>query len=163
MALTNDFCLLVGLSPSLKRKKEVGEDEVFMALDLPVERDSMSSGSSGPYPPPLAPHLHRMYFSGNGGKGDREGPLSPKEMMMMKEGVDEEPYSSYVQFASEMPRPHEYSYPMVQPRKDLSSSSSYSPPKKPVQLDPLSLQPPPLLPTKSTSKGSAKKKRCFFI
>lgn len=84
---------------------------------------------------------------------------------------DDEPYSSYVQFAREYTRPHEYSYPVVQPDKKYSPSSDLSnslslggmtfSPKKPLQLDPLSLQPPPLLPTKST--GSTKKKRCFFI
>lgn len=39
---------------------------IFQALDLPVERDSLSSGSGSgtgshhQYPPPA--HLHRMYF-----------------------------------------------------------------------------------------------------
>lgn len=75
---------------------------------------------------------------------------------------DEESYSSYVQFGRD--RPHEYSYPVVHPdipMKGLSNSASTttvsSQPKKPLQLDPFSLQPPPLLPTKSS--GSTKKKR----
>jgi hypothetical protein len=117
-----------------------------------------------------------MYFSSR--TGSREGPYTAKELSLKeKEMLDltggDEPYSSYVQFARD--RPHEYSYPVVQPDpakkyspSELSNSTSLgggysssfeksSGSKKPLQLDPLSLQPPPLLPTKST--GSTKKKR----
>jgi hypothetical protein len=111
---------------------------------------------------------------GNNGGGGLVHSMSSKDKMSEKDiyycDKDDEPYSSYVQFAREYPRPHEYSYPVVQPDKkyspcsDLSNSLSlggtYAPKK--LQLDPLTLQPPPLLPTKSTG-GSTKKKRCFFI
>lgn len=129
-----------------------------------------------------------MYFSsrtcsrdGNNGSGgvlvkemhsvSSKDKISEKDIYCCEKDLrDDEPYSSYVQFARE--RPHEYSYPVVQPDKkyspsEISNSMSMSfggmscPPKKPLQLDPLSLQPPPLLPTKSS--GSTKKKRCLFI
>lgn len=172
---------------------------ISQALDLPVERDSLSSGSGSgtgshhQYPPPA--HLHRMYFtskaSSGGGGAIKEGMSSScgaaysKEVQSMsskdkysdrdliscdKDFREDEPYSSYVQFSRD--RPHEYSYPVVQPsapKKHSPSEHSTSgslgavtcQPKKPIQLDPLSLQPPPLLPTKSS--GSTKKKRCLFI
>jgi len=149
---------------------------VLKALDLPVERDSISSGSgSGSNPGYPHAHLHRMYFSSRTGSRDGSGPYSKEMSLKEKEILDfhgEEPYSSYVQFARD--RPHDYSYPVVQPDpkkyspSELSNSTSLgggysssfeksSGSKKPLQLDPLSLQPPPLLPTKST--GSTKKKR----
>ncbi|ODN04332.1 Sprouty-related, EVH1 domain-containing protein 2 [Orchesella cincta] len=181
------------LSPLHKYVPDLGDDDVFMALDLPVERDSLSSGSGSgtgshhQYPPPA--HLHRMYFtsksSGGGGMkdgmGSSCGAAYSKEVHSMsskdkysdrdliscdKDFREDEPYSSYVQFASR-DRPHEYSYPVVQPSAPKKHSPSEhssgslgtvtSQPKKPIQLDPLSLQPPPLLPTKSS--GSTKKKR----
>jgi len=155
-----------------------------------VERDSISSGSGSgtgsnhQYPPQS--HLHRMYFSSRtcSREGNSGGAVLVKEMHSVsskdkisdkdifcceKDLRDDEPYSSYVQFARD--RPHEYSYPVVHPDpkkyspSELSNSVSLGgmsyPPKKSIQLDPLSLQPPPLLPTKST--GSTKKKRCLYI
>ncbi|XP_021945709.2 sprouty-related, EVH1 domain-containing protein 2 isoform X2 [Folsomia candida] len=179
-----------GVCIAIEDLLDVGEDDVFMALDLPVERDSISSGSGSgtgsnhQYPPHS--HLHRMYFSSrtgsregnNGGGGgvlvkemhsvSSKDKISEKDIYCCDKDLrDDEPYSSYVQFAREYTRPHEYSYPVVQPDKKYSPSSDLSnslslggmtfSPKKPLQLDPLSLQPPPLLPTKST--GSTKKKR----
>jgi len=91
--------------------------------------------------------------------------ISDKDLICYeKELREDENY--YVQCPRD--RPHEYSYPLVSsyPHKklsptELSNSLSLrtlsSEPKKSIQLDPLSLQPPPLLPTKST--GSTKKKR----
>lgn len=153
-----------------------------------MERDSLSSSSgSGTGPNPPQSHLHRMYFSSR--TGSREGnngssgvlvkemhsvsskdKMSEKDIYYCDKDMKDDDYSSYVQFAREYPRPHDYSYPVIHPDKkyspssDLSNSLSFGgmTPKKPLQLDPLSLQPPPLLPTKSTG-SSTKKKRCFFI
>ncbi|CAG7732284.1 unnamed protein product [Allacma fusca] len=125
---------------------DIGDDDVFMTLDLPVERDSTSSGSSSAtgshhqihqYPPS---HLHRMYFSSRSNTKDSGGGLGGghikemysvsskdkmSELMCCESNLmkDDEYCSSYVQFARE--RPHEYSYPIVQPD---SSTSSLHPP-----------------------------------
>jgi hypothetical protein len=154
----------------------------LQALDLPVERDSISSGSGSAtgsnhqYPQ----HLHRMYFNSRTSKDGNSSLVKemhsvPSKDRMTEKDIfgcdkdlrDDEPYSSYVQFARD--RPHEYSYPVVQSEKkyspsEISNSMTFggmSCPKKPLQLDPLQLAPPPRLPTKST--GSTKKKRCILL
>lgn len=123
------------------RSGDMGDDEVFMTLELPVDSRS-SSGSSSESgihaasltSSPYGHHLHRMHFmrpsrtmpGSNGGSSGLPSSLSAGDIWTKEESA--EPYS-YVQFSK---AEHEYCYPAVETLKPAF--------KKPAE--------PPLLPSK---------------
>lgn len=182
--------LLDGLSecsPLHKYNADVGDDDVFMTLNLPVERgDSRSSsdssttrGGSRHATPPTEPHhLHRIHYvtrrTGGGPVSgtptDRQSqtpglPLEPSSPPPVTEPATKENYS-YVQLTAV----HEYIYPVVEERKHRDSSGSLkkrSPPDAGGGGAPAS-PPPPIPPPGAVSgKGrgtigvtSGRRRRC---
>ncbi|XP_043191876.1 sprouty-related, EVH1 domain-containing protein 1-like isoform X1 [Amphibalanus amphitrite] len=106
--------------PSVTRP-DLGDNDVFMTLELPVDRyDSRSSSDSSvsrqTAASPQSALLHRMAFGptaaaavpaagGGGGSAPPTGPLSDES------AASEYPY---VQFARDRPSKHEYSYPAME-------------------------------------------------
>ncbi|XP_043191877.1 sprouty-related, EVH1 domain-containing protein 2-like isoform X2 [Amphibalanus amphitrite] len=100
---------------------DLGDNDVFMTLELPVDRyDSRSSSDSSvsrqTAASPQSALLHRMAFGptaaaavpaagGGGGSAPPTGPLSDES------AASEYPY---VQFARDRPSKHEYSYPAME-------------------------------------------------
>ncbi|XP_064484774.1 sprouty-related, EVH1 domain-containing protein 1-like [Ornithodoros turicata] len=127
---------------------DIGDDEVFMTLELPVDSRSSSGSSSGGSSLSPANHLHRINYV----RRD-----TPKEELP----PSHEPYS-YVQFAK-----HEYSYPLVEALKGSTQRDT-----APVTTTTTTTLPPtnpnntakkaPPLPTKATrgSGGGQKRRQC---
>ncbi|CAN8008578.1 unnamed protein product, partial [Ixodes pacificus] len=93
---------------------DIGDDEVFMTLELPVEsRSSSGSSSAGSgLSPYSANHLHRINYVRKDASQRSlfQGPNN-KSSYIEDSALPGEPYS-YVQFAK-----HEYSYPLVEALK----------------------------------------------
>lgn len=126
---------------------DIGDDEVFMTLELPVDSRSSSGSSSGGSGLSPANHLHRINYV------RRE---TPKE----EPPLPQEPYS-YVQFAK-----HEYSYPLVEALKsstqrDTAPVPTTLPPGANLNHSNTAKKAPPL-PTKTrgSSGGGRKRRQC---
>ncbi|GLG96091.1 Sprouty-like protein, partial [Gryllus bimaculatus] len=155
--------LLDGLTetaPLQKYNPDVGDDDVFMTLNLPVDRgDSRSSsdsshGGGGPSikhtTPPTEPHhLHRIHYIPRRDKIGSDPDPSPDGK---KEVAEKENYS-YVQLMDSF---HDYIYPVVDDQKPGRRDSSGSLKKRSLELIPT--QPP--LPGKPTKKKDRHKPAC---
>lgn len=147
---------------------DIGDDEVFMTLELPVDSRSSSGSSSagsGLSPYSANHHLHRINYVRRDGSG---GPPSSNNhhkggLMLDESGnpVPPEPYS-YVQFAK-----HDYSYPLVETLKSgVRGGGGEVPPAAPPAAPPVSGQTPaapgkkaaPPLPSKARS--GQKRRQC---
>lgn len=158
---TGDLC---GTFPD----SEMGDDEVFMTLELPVDSRSSSGSSSGgsglsPY---SANHLHRINYVRRNDGGAPPSNNHHKSVLLLDaagnpvQQQSPEPYS-YVQFAK-----HDYSYPLVETLKS-SSGAAVSPGSggAPVTCQTPTAPPPsrkgsiaPPLPSKARS--GQKRSRC---
>nr|CAD7439244.1 unnamed protein product [Timema bartmani] len=139
---------IAGLSGSSQLQKyntEAGDDDVFMTLNLPVERgdsrsssDSSTRGGSSRHatPPTESHHLHRIQYIAR----PRERDPSPPDKK------DSENYS-YVQLTAV----HEYIYPVVEERGDSAGSLKKRALDAPIQ---------PPLPSKSCRKKERPRIRC---
>lgn len=171
--------LLDGLSEMLplpKHNADVGDDDVFMTLNLPVERgDSCSSsgssrgggGSSRHATPPTESHqLHRIHYIPKRDKLGSDRDASPPESKQQQQrgeggggggggvvvgGSEKENYS-YVQLTAV----HEYIYPVMEDQKASSRDASDSL-KKSLEVSPTQ---PPLLPSKPGDKKKDRHKAC---
>lgn len=168
-----------GLSEMLplpKHNADVGDDDVFMTLNLPVERgDSCSSsgssrgggGSSRHATPPTESHqLHRIHYIPKRDKFGSDRDASPPESKQQQQrgegggggvggvvvgGSEKENYS-YVQLTAV----HEYIYPVMEDQKASSRDASDSL-KKSLEVSPTQ---PPLLPSKPGDKKKDRHKAC---
>ncbi|XP_021915582.1 sprouty-related, EVH1 domain-containing protein 2 isoform X2 [Zootermopsis nevadensis] len=141
----------------------VGEDDVFMTLNLPVEiGDSRSSSDSSKggggsshraTSPTESHHLHRIHYIPRrdkmGSDQDRSPPES-KQLQQHEEGGDgvrssEKETYSYVQLTAM----HEYIYPVMEDQKASRRDSASSLKKRSLEVIPTQ---PPLLPTKPGGK-----------
>nr|CAD7606003.1 unnamed protein product [Timema genevievae] len=136
---------LSGSSQLQKYNTEAGDDDVFMTLNLPVERgdsrsssDSSTRGGSSRHatPPTESHHLHRIQYIAR----PRERDPSPPDKK------DPENYS-YVQLTAV----HEYIYPVVEERGDSAGSLKKRALDAPIQ---------PPLPSKSCRKKERPRIRC---
>ncbi|XP_067006957.2 sprouty-related, EVH1 domain-containing protein 2 [Anabrus simplex] len=146
--------LLEGLSessPLHKYNADVGDDDVFMTLNLPVERgdsrsssDSSTRGGGGSSrhatPPADSHHLHRIHYIRRDKTGSERDP-SPEGK---RDGSEKENYS-YVQLTAV----HEYIYPVVEDQKAARRDSAGSLKKRSLEGIPTQ---PPLLPSKPGKK-----------
>ncbi|KDR21612.1 hypothetical protein L798_03853, partial [Zootermopsis nevadensis] len=151
------------ISPLHKFKAGVGEDDVFMTLNLPVEiGDSRSSSDSSKggggsshraTSPTESHHLHRIHYIPRrdkmGSDQDRSPPES-KQLQQHEEGGDgvrssEKETYSYVQLTAM----HEYIYPVMEDQKASRRDSASSLKKRSLEVIPTQ---PPLLPTKPGGK-----------
>ncbi|KAJ8954098.1 hypothetical protein NQ318_004403 [Aromia moschata] len=144
------------ISPLPKCPKDVGDDDVFMTLDLPQDpKDSRSSSDSSTKG---TEHLHRITYIG------RDKPLEPRQPTYdpNKGGKGGENYP-YVQLTAV----HEYIYPAEDQHKPsllLHRESASGPPKKCVspagiELNPASTPQQPAPPFKKP-KQKAAQTRC---
>lgn len=144
------------LSPLHKYHKDVGDDDVFMTLNLPVEAgDSRSSSDSsgghtragGGVGVPSSDHLHKIHYLTNRTSSEKPLPLSGVLVDPSKDMGKGENYS-YVQLTAV----HEYIYPVMDDQKAMSTRrDSIGSLKKPCGGELPSTQ-QPSLPSKSAKK-----------
>lgn len=142
---------------------DIGDDEVFMTLELPVDSRSSSGSSSagsGLSPYSANHHLHRINYVRRDGSGVPPSNNHHKGGLMLDESgnpVPPEPYS-YVQFAK-----HDYSYPLVETLK--SGVRGEVPPTAPPAAPPPVSGQTPTAPGKKAapplpSKARQKRRQC---
>ncbi|XP_077537282.1 sprouty-related protein with EVH-1 domain isoform X3 [Haemaphysalis longicornis] len=142
---------------------DIGDDEVFMTLELPVDSRSSSGSSSagsGLSPYSANHHLHRINYVRRDGSGAPPSNNHHKGGLMLDESgnpVPPEPYS-YVQFAK-----HDYSYPLVETLK--SGVRGEVPPAAPPAAPPPVSGQTPTAPGKKAapplpSKARQKRRQC---
>ncbi|XP_069668689.1 sprouty-related, EVH1 domain-containing protein 2 isoform X4 [Periplaneta americana] len=150
---------------------DVGDDDVFMTLNLPVERgdsrsssDSSTRGGGGSSrhatPPTESHHLHRIHYIPRREKIGSDRDPSPPEGKQQQRGEvgggvgggEKENYS-YVQLTAV----HEYIYPVMEDQKATRRDSAGSLKKRSPEVIPTQ---PPLLPSKPGGKKKDRHKTC---
>ncbi|XP_071055373.1 sprouty-related, EVH1 domain-containing protein 2 isoform X2 [Onthophagus taurus] len=132
--------------------KDVGDDDVFMTLNLPQEpKDSRSSSDSSTK---ATDHLHKIHYLPRDRAGDQ------RVFEPLKDKVEN---YSYVQLTSA----HEYTYPMVEDRQKptLARRDSSSSLKKGLELVATHQSPYPYKAKKKPGKPQVRCKHChdFFF
>ncbi|PSN30462.1 Sprouty-like protein [Blattella germanica] len=150
---TTEWLLVSGLSDlSPLHNPDVGDDDVFMTLNLPVERgdsrsssDSSTRGGSSRHatPPAESRHLHRIHYVPRRDKVGSDREPSPPEGKPQVPG-EKENYS-YVQLTAV----HEYIYPVMEDQKGTRRDSAGSLKKRSLEAAPAQ---PPMLPSKPGKK-----------
>jgi len=164
------------MSPLHNYNADVGDDDVFMTLNLPVEMGDSSSesskggGGSSRHPtPPTESHHHRIhYIQRRDKKGSDRDPSPPEAKQQQQQqrgesggaggtgggvgGSEKENYS-YVQLTAV----HEYIYPVMEDQKTSRRDSAGSLKKRSLEVIPTQ---PPLLPSKPGGKKKDRHKVC---
>lgn len=163
------------MSPLHNYNAGVGDDDVFMTLNLPVEmgdssyESSKGGGGSSRHPtPPTESHHHRIhYVQRRDKKGSDQDPSPPegKQQQQREEGGggaggtgggvggSEKDNYSYVQLTAV----HEYIYPVMEDQKTSRRDSAGSLKKRSLEVIPTQ---PPLLPSKPSGKKKDRHKAC---